>query len=172
MGWKDPRTVLFLDFWAERLPTARFVFIFRRPEEVVASLKRRGRDAPLHVYGRLGTLLKRLTGSNFRHGRALRTWSLYNELLLDFAARMPERCAIIELSSLRSGFATLHARIRDDWGAPLDAVDVDSFLAEELLHPEVDNRIAKTCARDHRSRSVLERLRDRAISGEATGVEP
>ena len=37
-GWKDPRTVLFLDFWLEMLPEARFLFVFRDPAEVADSL--------------------------------------------------------------------------------------------------------------------------------------
>ena len=41
-GWKDPRTTLFLDFWEGVLPEAKFVFVFRRPWEVVESLFRRG----------------------------------------------------------------------------------------------------------------------------------
>ncbi|MDP4350266.1 hypothetical protein QSG17_25820, partial [Escherichia coli] len=40
-GWKDPRTTLFLDFWSEFLPDARYLLVFRRPWEVVDSLFRR-----------------------------------------------------------------------------------------------------------------------------------
>lgn len=43
-GWKEPRTTLFLDFWQERLPDARHLFVFQRPWEVVDSLFRRGDD--------------------------------------------------------------------------------------------------------------------------------
>jgi hypothetical protein len=41
-GWKDPRNALFLDFWLRLLPDACFVFIYRKPWEVVDSLFRRG----------------------------------------------------------------------------------------------------------------------------------
>ncbi|MEO1623299.1 MAG: sulfotransferase, partial [Cyanobacteria bacterium J06632_3] len=34
-GWKDPRTTLFLDFWKQTLPNAKFVFVYRNPWEVV-----------------------------------------------------------------------------------------------------------------------------------------
>src|SRR5687767_11988942 len=30
-GWKEPRTCMFLDLWAELLPGAYFLFPFRRP---------------------------------------------------------------------------------------------------------------------------------------------
>src|SRR5262245_22664319 len=41
-GWKEPRTVLFLDFWKEIIPNACFLLLFRRPWEVIDSLFRRG----------------------------------------------------------------------------------------------------------------------------------
>ena len=41
-GWKDPRTTLFLDFWSNLIPYAKYVFVYRSPWEVVDSLFRRG----------------------------------------------------------------------------------------------------------------------------------
>ncbi|MEY2832560.1 MAG: hypothetical protein RLZZ574_1818, partial [Cyanobacteriota bacterium] len=41
-GWQDPRTTLFLDFWAQLIPEAKYVFVYRSPWEVVDSLFRRG----------------------------------------------------------------------------------------------------------------------------------
>ncbi|MEM9214619.1 MAG: glycosyltransferase [Cyanobacteria bacterium P01_F01_bin.150] len=43
-GWKDPRTVLFLDFWLELFPNANLVMVYREPWAVVDSLYRRGTD--------------------------------------------------------------------------------------------------------------------------------
>lgn len=40
-GWKDPRTVLFLDEWSALLPEAHYIFAFRAPWEVLDSLYRR-----------------------------------------------------------------------------------------------------------------------------------
>src|SRR6202035_3022315 len=34
-GFKDPRATLFLDFWAERLPEARFLLLYRHPVAVL-----------------------------------------------------------------------------------------------------------------------------------------
>src|SRR6185437_4255202 len=44
-GWKDPRTTLFLQFWEQLLPEARYVFVYRQPSEVIDSLFRRGDDS-------------------------------------------------------------------------------------------------------------------------------
>jgi len=40
-GWKDPRTMLTLEFWVRLLPSARLVFVVRNPIEVALSLGRR-----------------------------------------------------------------------------------------------------------------------------------
>ncbi|MGH9332423.1 MAG: sulfotransferase, partial [Vicinamibacteria bacterium] len=64
-GWKDPRTALFLDFWNEQLPDARFLFLFRHPLDVLLSLVRRG---DVNCMG--------LT-------EGLDAWSRYNERILE-----------------------------------------------------------------------------------------
>jgi hypothetical protein len=78
-GWKDPRTTLFLDFWAEIVPEARFVFIVRPPWEVVDSLFRRGDDA--------FALNPRL---------AVDLWAAYNRRIRDFVRAHRDRCAVVE----------------------------------------------------------------------------
>ena len=82
-GWKDPRTILFLEFWADLLPDASFVFVFRRPWEVVDSFFRRG--DPAFVYN---------------PALAARVWLHYNRLILRFITRHPERCVIREMTQV------------------------------------------------------------------------
>jgi len=78
-GWKDPRSTLFLDFWREEIPEARFLFLFRAPWEVADSLYRRG-DAVIVQNPRL----------------AVEVWQNYNRTVLDFCNGFPERCLLIE----------------------------------------------------------------------------
>ena len=66
-GWKDPRTTLFLDFWSELIPDAKYVFVYRSPWEVVDSLFRR-RDS---LFQRDPEM-------------AIRTWVNYNQKILRF----------------------------------------------------------------------------------------
>jgi hypothetical protein len=82
-GWKDPRTTLFLDFWASELPQARFVFMHRPPWEVVDSLFRRG-DSIFQMDPAL----------------AVHIWQHYNQLLLNFATRHPNRTLLVGAGSL------------------------------------------------------------------------
>ena len=81
-GWKDPRTTLFLDFWAGLLPHARFLLVYRAPWEVVDSLYRRGDE----LFAGEPEL-------------AIRVWQHYNRLLLGFYDRCPERCLVTSVYS-------------------------------------------------------------------------
>lgn len=63
-GFKDPRTVLTLPFWRERLPDLRFVVTFRHPLAVAHSLAARD-------------------GLSLSHG--LRLWGTYNRIISSLA---------------------------------------------------------------------------------------
>lgn len=82
-GWKDPRTCLFLNFWSDLLPAAKYVFVYRSPWEVVDSLFRRGDQ----VF---------LTNPNF----ALDLWCSYNQAILDFAQDHGEQSVLLELNRI------------------------------------------------------------------------
>ncbi|VEP17868.1 TPR domain protein (fragment) [Hyella patelloides LEGE 07179] len=84
-GWKDPRTTLFLDFWLQLIPEAKFIFTFRSPWEVVDSLFRRGDS----IFD---------TNPNF----ALEQWSIYNRAILDFYQRYQEQCLLLDIRSIIS----------------------------------------------------------------------
>lgn len=66
-GWKDPRTILFLNSWSQLIPQAKFVFIYRSPWDVVDSLFRRG-DAIFKTAPEI----------------AIKTWFSYNLAILKF----------------------------------------------------------------------------------------
>ena len=109
-GWKEPRTVLFLEFWERLLPEARFVFVFRRPWEVLDSLFRRG-NAEFLAEPRL----------------ALGVWRHYNERILRFARRATGRCLVVEAAHVvddQAGFAaTVRTRLDLPVGFPSPQCD-------------------------------------------------
>jgi hypothetical protein len=92
-GWKDPRTTLLLDFWRERLPHARFAFVFRAPWEVADSIARLGArpftDRPEY---------------------ALAIWAEYNRSLLRFYRQHRDRCALLPLRLIRTAASELVAQ--------------------------------------------------------------
>lgn len=101
-GWKEPRTTLFLEFWERLLPEARFVFVFRRPWEVLDSLFRRG-NAEFIAEPRL----------------ALGVWRHYNERILHFARRAADRCLLIEASQVVDDQAGFAAAVRTRLDLPV-----------------------------------------------------
>jgi len=101
-GWKDPRTLLFLDFWSEVAPEASWLLVFRSPWEVADSLYRR---------------LDETTTSDPL--LAIHAWMHANRLLLDFARRHPGRCLVRELGQVTAEPRRTFAAIRDHLGVPL-----------------------------------------------------
>ena len=81
-GWKDPRTSLFLDFWANVDAAIKFVLLYRDPDSVVDSLFRRGTDRSLKIMP----------------WRAAEAWIRYNQELLDFVSTHKSRAILINIS--------------------------------------------------------------------------
>jgi GT2 family glycosyltransferase/glycosyltransferase involved in cell wall biosynthesis len=113
-GWKDPRTVLFLDFWDALLPKAGWLFICRGPWAVVDSLFRRGdavfRDNP---------------------ALALEVWRHFNGRILDFVGRHPERAMVVDVSQIVADSPAVVARVAGHFRVGL--ADPAATVREELL---------------------------------------
>ena len=120
-GWKEPRTTLFLDFWDQLLPDARYVFVFRNPWDVADSLFRRG-DAAFVVDPRL----------------AIDIWVAYNRRIADFIQHHPSRCVAFEISQLITDpdrvFEMVRSRLHISIGSPPDSFRNDLFGRECNLH--------------------------------------
>jgi len=82
-GWKEPRTTLFLNFWAELLPEAKFIFIYRYPWEVIDSLYRRG--DPIF---------------QSQPDMAIKIWLHYNRKILNCYHRFPDRCHLTSMNNI------------------------------------------------------------------------
>jgi hypothetical protein len=82
-GWKDPRTSLFLSFWHQLLPDARFLFVYRHPLEVLLSLLRRGE---------FDTNLSPMAG--------LQAWQVYNAKILALCDEHPNRCLVVHIDGV------------------------------------------------------------------------
>ncbi len=103
-GWKDPRSTLLLDFWAELLPESRFLIMFRNPSEVVASVYRQ-----MHRYLRYG-----------RPDLAPRSWVHYNRIALDFARQNSERVAFLDIADLKRNPESVIGALAQFLDVPLD----------------------------------------------------
>jgi hypothetical protein len=101
-GWKDPRTVLFLDFWHALLPNAKYLFVFRSPWEVIDSLFCRGEGE-----------------FNSNPSLAVSVWLHCNRLIVDFIKRHPSQCVFKEVSQVVDDPAGVFNEIRDRLHVPL-----------------------------------------------------
>ncbi|HET9393874.1 MAG TPA: sulfotransferase [Candidatus Rubrimentiphilum sp.] len=82
-GWKDPRTTIFLDFWANLAPEACYVFVYREPSEVVDSVFRR-KDESIRLSPEL----------------AAQAYLKHNKIILQFARANRSRCVIANVSEV------------------------------------------------------------------------
>ncbi|MFM6397676.1 sulfotransferase family protein, partial [Planktothrix sp.] len=82
-GWKEPRTTLFLEFWAKLLPEAKFLLIYRSPWEVADSLYRR-QDEIFQTQPEL----------------AIKYWQHYNQKILNFYNQEQHRCLLTNLHTI------------------------------------------------------------------------
>ena len=118
-GFKDPRTVLFLDAWERFLPAARFLFVYRSPLEVALSLMKRGSD------------LEVLTDPS----AGLRAWVSYNRRILAFHRRRRSDALLVHVHAVAARPADFVDLVKDKLAMPLarlqDAALVDRSV---LLH--------------------------------------
>jgi len=134
-GWKDPRTALFLEFWRQQLPQARFLFVYRHPIEVLLSLLRRG-EFDNHP--------------NLAAG--LQAWHVYNAEILTFYERHSDQCLLVQIDEVVNQFQQfaelLQQKLQMDFQLNADTFD-QIFRAEELqktpLLPEATDVLAKLC---------------------------
>lgn len=158
-AWKDPRTVLFLDLWREVVPDASFLFVFRRPDLVVESLRRRGDRR----------LIRRLVGKSlwpgkgrlgmFRFRRAISAWTLYNQRILDFVEKNPERSCLIEIDSLLADSDRILNHVQLHLGIPLEPIELSEIYDPGLMNTQSSLRVVRMLQRYPEVMEIYERLK-------------
>ncbi|MBW4543427.1 MAG: glycosyltransferase [Symplocastrum torsivum CPER-KK1] len=123
-GWKDPRTTLFLNYWADLIPQANFLLIYRAPWEVIDSLYRRRNVGD--------------EGFDFNPNFALEIWLNYNQEVLRFYEQFSERCLLISIYSIAHDPSFLIQAIKDKFGIPLNYPDSDIY-DDSLLNTQSYN---------------------------------
>lgn len=149
-GWKEPRTALFLDLWADVLPDARFLFVFRQPLAVLDSLLRRAANESVTERPEL----------------ALVMWRIYNAEMLSFAEARPDACLWCETEEFVNQPEKLVTTLRERFGFELTSVPVGEVFVDNAYHQKVRMR-AKVLASRHRQElkaceALYEKLRSLA----------
>ncbi|MGD1806919.1 glycosyltransferase [Dapis sp. BLCC M126] len=119
-GWKDPRTTLFLNFWSNLLPDAKFIFVYRSPWEVVDSLYRRGTDQKLLEQPEI----------------AVKMWLNYNQRILDFYQKFSAQCLIGKVDSIgknpESFIEAVNEKFEIDLAVPPTGNFTESLLVKDI----------------------------------------
>jgi len=148
-GWKDPRTVLFLDFWNSLLPNARWVFVVREPSQVIDSLFRRGDPAFLD-------------NPTF----ALNVWRHYNEIVRTFVRRHSDRCLVMDVSQIGNDPQAVIDTIRNRLGVSLTK-PAAVFRPEMLAKSPSVGHVAVAKAADSAAYELYADLRELSGLGES-----
>lgn len=131
-GWKDPRTCLFLDFWREHLPDARFVFVYRHPLDVLLSLMRRQDSHMTDLWD------------------GLEAWYVYNQRIAEFRAQHPAQCLLCHSYAVLEQIDAFRACLRERIGLTLsldaavrDALYQPSELKRAVISPDIETVLTR-----------------------------
>lgn len=117
-GWKDPRTTLFLDFWAKMLPDCKFVLLYREPWSVIDSLRRRGSDRRIRIMPWLPAY----------------AWLKYNQAILNFYNTHPNNSILISINGFNSHHEESRRHLSDFLGYELSIPYTDVYRRDEIVH--------------------------------------
>ena len=120
-GWKNPRTTLFLNFWAELVPRANFLFVYRSPSEVIDSLYRRGDEIFYE-----------------NPAFAIELWMHYNRNVINFYKKYPHRCTILSIYTVTKKPELLLKTLEQKFNIGLGKLKKDIY-EEKLLKTLVNN---------------------------------
>ncbi len=146
-GFKDPRTTVLLDFYDDIVPEARYLFVYRAPWEVLASLMN--------------------TQQRLLHGRAdvaVHAWMVYNAQLLEFRERHPERTVLVHVDAVAERpdavIGLAQAQLRALAPAELDPASArDAFVGGLLKRTDATSALAELLAADHpEAMAIYDRL--------------
>jgi hypothetical protein len=118
-GWKDPRSVLFLDQWAELIPDLRVLFIWRKSAPVVASLCRRAR------YTTNPTM-------KVAPAAASRLWRSYSRRILRWRLDHPDQTILASFDDVLADEDFVLDLITERWGVTLTRVPMGTLVDQDL----------------------------------------
>lgn len=119
-GWKDPRTVIFLDIWKELIPDMKCLFVWREARDVVDSLIRRSRKSK-HPVDKIGTY------------RSVLVWQYYNEQILSYYERHADDTIVVNIRDIIQNDQVVIRSIVEKLGLNLKHSSISSLVREDML---------------------------------------
>lgn len=115
-GWKEPRTTLFLDFWGELLPDAKFIFMYRDPYSNMESLYRIINKHYIYLTPWV------VPGA----------WLFYNRRCLDFHSKHPERSIFLSIDGFNANHEDSTVMLSRWLGRKLNKPYTDVYRPHEM----------------------------------------
>jgi len=119
-GWKDPRSVLFLEQWKAIIPDLKVLLIWRPCSEVVRSLIDRSKGAS---EGNV-TITTR---------QSIKLWTSYNQRVCKYKAKYRKDTILLPLHYLLTHDSGVITLIRNKLGANLEYQPINGVYQPELL---------------------------------------
>lgn len=162
-GWKDPRTCLFLNFWAEKIPEAKYFIVFRSPELVVDSLLRREYNS-LRKIKILPLRWLRQLWFKFhiaeKYDIYLKSWIGHNQRILDFIRdkRLGEDFVLVRLRDLKDKANFLSKHISNSWKFDIETIPFSDVYEEKYLKKSIKYKVQKSRTLITESRKIEKAL--------------
>ena len=149
-GWKDPRTCLFLPFYREALPNARYLVILRDYKTVVSSLVQRLYTLHAWKYEQSDLITKfiwRYFKKPYRRKKLLKrycdehlaVWITYNEAILKHLQQLPVATyMVVDHTKLKTSNKEIFKHLSGNWNFDLEYYDFDTLYKEKLVSKQLD----------------------------------
>jgi hypothetical protein len=144
-GWKDPRTCLFLNTYAQLIPGAKYLVIARDYNSVVTSFLKRGFVEVDKKY-MARDYISRLIWKHIRRPRRqrefytdhaerlLKIWITYNEAILKALKKLPpENYLVVNYNLLLKQDCTIFSLLTDKWKFALNYFDFRQIYKSSLM---------------------------------------
>jgi len=178
-GWKEPRTSLFLDGYAELVPGAFYIIAVRNFNTTINSLvTRQFKMQQKKIQEKKG--LTRLKWILFKQrsldkmfeketNRYLKIWIHYYEKILQHIQSIPnDRFVITNYTQLKNNDGDLFSKLKDDWKFSLDYSPFKNLYVHELLSEVRDvKKYITNAALEKKALAIEEKIRSCTALGVA-----
>jgi hypothetical protein len=119
-GWKDPRSVLFLNQWKQLVPDLKVLMIWRPCSSVVDSLVRRAKNS-------------KKADLKISFFQAIRLWIRYNQLLCAYKKEHPDDTLLFDIQTITNSDATVFNLVNEQFSLDLTYSPIENVYNPILL---------------------------------------
>ena len=152
-GFKDPRSSLFIKFWADVLQRPRIIIVYRHFGYCQNSLLKRAVEV-LIKHPNIDSESTQLWQNT---DLSISAWLYYNQQLINYAQAYPEDCIVVSQEALLNGF-DLITEVNTRFGLTLNH-NVNSGVSELKVRSADSQYLAPSCAvLKNRAEAVWEKI--------------